>query len=1356
MSKVFSVVAVLAVLVHIIAGQQQEVLFGQSAAFTGGVWEPAGRYDAGLLAAFKEVNDVGGVNGRLMRLISYDDQYIVSNIKPNFDKLMQIPNLFIFVSFMGSGTVAAAYALASAAGIPIVAPLTGSAVFRRTFSPYAIHLRSGYDDEALAMLRLFIEQHRFRRLVVIYQNDSFGIPSKDMIVQTLEKLGMSLVGLHVYNRADIPLENFTQRALNVTAQDPQGVILYTVEGFSNPFFEAFYALNPNSTVKFVTGSWIGDGNTNLFRKKGYKPENLYVTQVTPHPLSTTSDVARKYRAALDAYEGASTQAYDYLSIEGYMTGRLVIEMMKRTRELTRQSFMDAVFGTHMFEIDELLVGPYSNDCRHPQPAVGRSSMCNCTQGLRFVSTTVLDANYGYKVSSPDLTYSMTECYATSDVVSRPAVFAFPGSVVPPSIAAGMSLVPKISAGIIPVPLNHSKSLTGDQIYFVGNGTSLMGSFGAAPVEDTPAYLVLSGITSGAIHSEQMQEFRKMSLFIVPTINQEIFAITSALVGEVTILIGSAVDLSIPLNTLITDSVRTHGNKATVSYAFFTDEVSLAGNLRNSKSMVVVIGMAGPLYLKAVVDELVQSTSKYVHVMFSEACSSWSAVEGSSNITQPALNRLIIASNFPLWSTPGKSQFAQQYQTATSSLSKTLRLHPWTLVGYTAARMIDYLVLRANTPTAPSIIEALYKFSVVSIDDESFGPFVNQQCSEASCSCNAGVRIMRFYSVSDILFGRNSDVSVIPDVRFGSCTIAYTPEEPPVDHTLTIVIAVVVPIVVIIFVIMLVVPRYLAYAKTKFAPKDPTKKFCTMFIALKKESVLWERFPSGMPIVLNKVNTILTKCIHENRCYKVKNVGAATMVVSENPQDLIQCAGAAAAELEKTVWTGLLGEEAQEVEIIAQAVKQRGDVLATSASRGSRGSQSVRSRSMSHSRTQSMSQSHSRSMNQSVHSVSSRSLPVVLRVEFGIGLNMDVGRINVDDRGVYDYSGPCTDGAAIASDYAQGHQILLTGPFWAAHTSLDKTLTVPYATVKFGTKDVELIQYNVPGLEVRKFEYREDDQAVDSIAATLQQQNSGVMSKKATVLTIHTGAVDPSKYTLDEWGDLYKTYVDGIHECVSKGKGCVHAYMGGRVITSFNAVAPTPQAAKRAYQALIAISELYDTTVTASIAVDTAIVGAFKVKSEDGKTVNTFNSVGTKALDVATHIQTRIQHRFGEAVMTAIPASLEDEFSTFAVLEFVDIVRLPTTKTVTGVIAVRGLKEVGAADEWMYELEEGDKTDPYRLLNEWFKRVLSYKPYSQSLKQYEHEIRGEAEKVPIVTKTTGFHVLLEIFEAGSVENYLGKP
>eukprot|EP00760_Papus_ankaliazontas_P021917 PhM_4_TR18763/c1_g1_i4/m.4298 len=41
----------------------EDVLFAQMAAFTG-PWTPGPRYNAGILAAFKEVNDLGGIYGR--------------------------------------------------------------------------------------------------------------------------------------------------------------------------------------------------------------------------------------------------------------------------------------------------------------------------------------------------------------------------------------------------------------------------------------------------------------------------------------------------------------------------------------------------------------------------------------------------------------------------------------------------------------------------------------------------------------------------------------------------------------------------------------------------------------------------------------------------------------------------------------------------------------------------------------------------------------------------------------------------------------------------------------------------------------------------------------------------------------------------------------------------------------------------------------------------------------------------------------------------------------------------------------------------------------------------------------------
>ena len=51
------------------------IVFGQSAAFDGPAAAPGLGMRAGILAAFGEANAAGGVNGRRLELVSYDDGY---------------------------------------------------------------------------------------------------------------------------------------------------------------------------------------------------------------------------------------------------------------------------------------------------------------------------------------------------------------------------------------------------------------------------------------------------------------------------------------------------------------------------------------------------------------------------------------------------------------------------------------------------------------------------------------------------------------------------------------------------------------------------------------------------------------------------------------------------------------------------------------------------------------------------------------------------------------------------------------------------------------------------------------------------------------------------------------------------------------------------------------------------------------------------------------------------------------------------------------------------------------------------------------------------------------------------------
>ena len=316
-------------------------------------------FKAGIDAALKEINDAGGISGNTLRLYSLDDQYLAAKIPGNVATLLNVSNLIAFVGFTGSAPVMAAIPLINAAKMPFIGPFTGTPSIRKTPTPLVINIRAGYDDEAMAMLVLLIQLKRLKRIAICYQNDAFGQPSKDAVIAAMATMKMRLVGIHPYEKAATQTMDYSSYALNVSSNLPQGIIFYATEAFTTPFLNAFLPLT-SGNVTFVTSSFMGDGLRLYLKATSKDPSNYYQTQIMPHPLAS-SNISKRYRAAMVAAFGASV-TFNYVSMEGYVLGRFLAEALWRTRTLTKEGFLDAVYKMRMVDMDELLFGPISNTC----------------------------------------------------------------------------------------------------------------------------------------------------------------------------------------------------------------------------------------------------------------------------------------------------------------------------------------------------------------------------------------------------------------------------------------------------------------------------------------------------------------------------------------------------------------------------------------------------------------------------------------------------------------------------------------------------------------------------------------------------------------------------------------------------------------------------------------------------------------------------------------------------------------------------------------------------------------------------------------------------------------------------------
>ena len=304
-----------------------EILFGQSAAFTGPIAALGEAMNLGIEAAFHEANQAGGVHGRNLRLVARDDGYEPAGAFFNTQWLIENVKVFGLIGEVGTPTSRAALPLARAAGVPFIAPLTGAQLLRADELTNVLNLRASYHQETAKIVDLLADAG-VSRVAVMYQNDSYGIDGFTGVRNALNSRNdMDLVGSWYYKRNTDAVQGAVFR---IADANPDAVIII---GAHRPAAEAIKKLRakwertPSSSMCL---SWAA---TRLPMTLAMRGKVFYVTQVVPLPGGDDFQALSEYRAALSAYNAANnmSESPGFVSLEGYLAGRLAIERLRRLR-----------------------------------------------------------------------------------------------------------------------------------------------------------------------------------------------------------------------------------------------------------------------------------------------------------------------------------------------------------------------------------------------------------------------------------------------------------------------------------------------------------------------------------------------------------------------------------------------------------------------------------------------------------------------------------------------------------------------------------------------------------------------------------------------------------------------------------------------------------------------------------------------------------------------------------------------------------------------------------------------------------------------------------------------------------------
>ena len=322
---------------------EDRILFGQSAAFSGPAQELGKNMRLGIMAAFDEANEHGGVHGRLLELQSLDDAYEPEDAIVMTRNLIEQQEVFALIGAVGTPTSRSATPIARAAEVPYIAPFTGAAFLRDNEWDNIINLRASYAQETEEMVARLTSDLGISRIGVLYQNDSFGRAGFRGAVQALERRGMEPTSIGIYPRNTTAVKT---ALLDLGQGDPEAVIMI---GAYEPVARLIsWARRTEMDPVFMTVSFVGSNA--LAQELGPDGAGVLVTQVVPFPEDDSLPVVHAYLDALANHDPEAEPGF--VSLEGYLAGRLVITALQECgADVDRSCLLEQLIDRGDFDID---------------------------------------------------------------------------------------------------------------------------------------------------------------------------------------------------------------------------------------------------------------------------------------------------------------------------------------------------------------------------------------------------------------------------------------------------------------------------------------------------------------------------------------------------------------------------------------------------------------------------------------------------------------------------------------------------------------------------------------------------------------------------------------------------------------------------------------------------------------------------------------------------------------------------------------------------------------------------------------------------------------------------------------------
>ena len=332
-----------------------EIKVGQTIPLSG----PASAYGAigKVQAAYiKMINEQGGVNGRKINLIQYDDAYNPPKTVEQVRKLVESDEVLTTFQLIGTPPNAAVQKYLNDKKVPQLLASTGATRFTdpKNF-PWTIAFNPNYQSEAHIYAKYILANHPNAKIGILYQNDDLG---KDYVKGLKDALGAKAATM-IVAEAPYELSDPTVDAQMVKLKSSGADLFYNI---TTPKFGAqaikkaaelgwkpVHILDINATPVSQTLVPAGLENAKDIISVNYGKDPL-------DPQWANDEGMKKYKAFMAKY-APNEDPNSGISTYGYSTAALLVQILKQCGDdLTRANIMKQATNISNYVADLALPG----------------------------------------------------------------------------------------------------------------------------------------------------------------------------------------------------------------------------------------------------------------------------------------------------------------------------------------------------------------------------------------------------------------------------------------------------------------------------------------------------------------------------------------------------------------------------------------------------------------------------------------------------------------------------------------------------------------------------------------------------------------------------------------------------------------------------------------------------------------------------------------------------------------------------------------------------------------------------------------------------------------------------------------